>query len=253
MQTPDGQRYSLGPVSVLRFAQSLARSSRDARIALDTFLKTGSAMLSVDEGRMWELLAPLRVRWAAGPFMPRDQHYPSLGDRDNAMATIFEDLAVTEQAVGTLNRLASQGRQDPKLVQHLVKLAQKIKSPNQSTNSTYYGLGAPDVFEVGDTEPAVHTVEASEETLAFDTYQKNMAAAEDILKKARETMATIKKLASQGRKFSSVRASADVAAVTSKVSAICASTQLTDEWVAGDLSKLAARINHLHGLFHPKA
>lgn len=248
VQTPDGQRFALGSVSVLSFVSRLV-GSKAARQTLDEFLKSGEALVSVDDDRMWSVLAPKRSRWGAGPFMPSPQRDPSL--RKAIMTTIRQDLTACRKVIGHLNSLASQGKRDPVAVQQLMKLADKIKSPNQSTNSTYYNLGAPKVFEVGDAAPKPLTVEASD--LSFDAYEANMKLAEDILAKAEQTAATINELAAAGRKFNAARARADVARVTTKVASICSQTELTESWVREDLRKLAAKADQLHGLFHARA
>lgn len=167
------------------------------------------------------------------------------------MSTISEDLSAMRKVVGHLNALASQGKKDPGALAQLVKLAEKIKSPNQSKNQTYYNLGQPKVFEVGDTAPKPHTVNASD--LSFDVYEQNMRVANAILEKAKQTVATIGRLAARGKKFNAARARADVAAVTTKVASICSQTELTESWVRDDLGKLAARNDRLHALFHPRA
>ena len=249
VRTPDGQRFALGPVSVLSFVAKLVPSARVAQKALHRFLESGETLVSVDDDRMWSLLAPARGRWAAGPFMPS-----SLGDpspRTPSMSTIRDDLAALRKVVGHLNALASQSRTDQRAVAHLVKLADKIKSPNQSKNQTYYNLGSPKVFEVGDAAPKPHSVAASD--LAFDVYEQNMRVAQEILAKAGKTVARINRLASSGKRFNAARARADVAAVTTKVASICSQTELTESWVHNDLTKLAARTDELHGLFHPSA
>jgi hypothetical protein len=249
VQTPDGQKFSLGSVSVLSFVAKLVRSTNAAQKALSQFLKRGEALVSVDDDRMWALLAPTQSRWAAGPFMPPSQGDPSL--RIPIMSTIREDLSAVRKVIGHLNVLAAKGERDARAVQHLIKLADKIKSPNQSKNQTYYNLGQPKVHQVGDAAPKPHTVNASD--LAFDSYEQNMKLAKGILAKAEQTVATINRLASRGRKFNASRARADVAAVTTKVASICSQTELTESWVREDLTKLAARTDKLHGLFHPRA
>jgi|SRR5688572_3849265 len=247
VQTPDGQRFTLGPVSVLSFVARLVRDTKVARKALHQFLKTGETLLSVDDDHMWALLAPAASRWAAGPFMSPDEGDPSF--RKANMSTIREDLSALRKFVGHLNALASLGEQDPQAVQDLLRLANKIKSPNQSKNDTYYNLGTPKVFEVGDAAPKPHTVQASE--LSFDVYAENMRLARGILDKAGRTVATIDRLAKQGKRFNAARARADVAAVTTKVASICSQTELTESWVRTDLTKLASRTDQLHSLFHP--
>lgn len=167
------------------------------------------------------------------------------------MSTIDQDLAALETHISTLNRVA--GKIAPAKMQEghewLVRLAQKIKSPNQSNNATYYNLGAPVVHEVGDAEPKVHTVEASSTHLSFDVFKQNSVLAGDILSKSQETVEKIERLASAGKKFNAAKAKADVHAVTSKVAGILREVDLTKDWVRGDLEKLAAQADKLHGLF----
>lgn len=236
VRTPDGQKLSLGGVSALTFVAKLMRNSRVAQQALDEFLKTGEAMVAVDDERMWALLAPVRARWAsAGPFMPgRDG---DLSSKEPSMSTIKEDLGAVQRVIGHLNRLASQGRKDPNAVQDLIKLAGKINSAK--------------VFEVGDAAPKPHTVKASGD-LAFDVYEANMKVAQDILAKSQETVSTIDRLASQGKRFNVGRARADVARVTTKVASICNKTELTESWVHGDLARLGEQSDRLYRLFHPR-
>ena len=167
------------------------------------------------------------------------------------MATIHDDLTALENHIALLNKHAS--KVTPASLKEgqelLAKLAQKIKSPNQSQNGTYYNLGAPQVFEVGDAAPKPVTVNAGEESgLAYDAIQSNTSAAQQILAKAEATVAQIDKLAAAGKKFNAAKAKADVHGVTSKVAGIL-KMDLTASWVAGDLVKLAAKADHIHGLF----
>jgi len=159
------------------------------------------------------------------------------------MSTIFDDLTALETHIAALKeagvKKASNLQDGVKL---LFKLAGKIKSPNQSKNQTYYNLGAPQVFEVGDKA-------ASEDSgLSFDTYQANTELATGIIAKVEETSQKIAKLAKAGRKFNASKAQSDVKAVSDKVAGIL-KADLTAGWVKADLTKLAARAEELHGLF----
>lgn len=237
VKTPDGQKFSLGPVSVLDFVTKLSRSSGMARVTLDRFLRGEEAMLPVNEDRMWEILSPQKPRWAADSFISADQRLLPLNERQT-MGTIQTDLLAAENIIQQLNKLASESKIDAKLVGQLIQATGKIKSPNQSKNQTYYGLSS--------------TVEAaaSDDGLESTTYLANMEVAEDILKKAKETVSTIDRLAAEGKKFNSVQAKADVLKVTSRVASICDQTELVESWVGGDLQKLAKRSDELHALFH---
>jgi hypothetical protein len=170
------------------------------------------------------------------------------------MASIFEDLKAVEQHVGALKKQASEGKKASKAdVEALVHLAGKIKSPNQSTNKTYYNLGAPDVYEVGDTPPKVETAPTAKaagiQKLAYDTFKANADVADGVLSKAEATVSAIDRLATAGKRFNSVRAKLDVSEVTTKVAGIMQDADLTQPWVRGDLDKLATRMGQLHGLF----
>jgi len=243
VQTPDGSRYNLGPLSVLKFVTKLARPSQ-ARWVLDQFLGEGQAMLAVDEERMWALLAPKRSRWAA----EKGGEFPYGFVPVRLPMDIYEHLTRTERVVAYLDKKASFGETDPKAFEYLRKEAGKIQSPNQSDNSTYYGLGEVPVHEAADPAPEPHTVAASEH-LQFDVYDQNMRLARKILDWSRVTVATIDSKVAAGRKFDSNRAKFDVHALTSKVASICEGTSLTEEWVRGDLQKLADRSKGLLRMF----
>jgi hypothetical protein len=238
---PNGQKMNLGPISVLKFVTTLGKS-RVGRQVLDQVLTDGEAMLSVDEDRLWGLLTPTRARWgsADGSFMPPDRRTAR-----TTMSTIQEDLGHLEAHIAELRKHASNATPESLAEgrEILVRLAQKIKSPNQSKNQTYYNLGAPDVHEVGDKTADIE--------LSYDKAQANMTLAHQILAKAGETVVRIDKLAGAGKKFNAAKAKADVHAVTSKVAGIL-KMDLTASWVQEDLRKLANRTDHTHGLFLPK-
>lgn len=88
--------------------------------------------------------------------------------------------------------------------------------------------------------------------LAFDVFQANQETAQGILSTAEATVAKIDELVTAGKKFNAAKAKVDIYAVTSKVAGILAGTDLTASWIQDDLQKLAARADHLHGLFVPK-
>lgn len=259
VRTPDGQRFNLGSVSVLSFVTKLALGgNREAKRVLKDFLLGEEVMLRVDDERMWDLLAPRRIRWAADSFIPPDQQ--GTGN----MATIDTDLAALERHVQMLNKAA--GKVTPEKMAEgisiLVKLAGEIKSPNQSLNKTYYGLkpdlfevgdAAPKPFEVGDPMPKVETAKAaSVDDLNIDVYEANSKLATQILNRMEAVDQRIDQLVTAGKKFNASQAKADIHAVTSKVATIVSDIDLTTPWVKDDLQKLAARAGQLHGLFFPK-
>lgn len=302
VQIPDGQKFTLGRISVLNLVTKLASGIFEARKALQSFLDTGQALIAVDWDHMWKLFEPIRARWASdnGPFMAaanrslQGTDRVSETSRNTAMPTIREDLAALESHVAALNKHA--GHISPQKMAEgvaiLVKLANKIKSPNQSKNETYYGYGTPPLYEVGkeaatDKEGGkippqfLENIKKKKEEakgkgdegdkdqgkdqgkkdqgkeanlrLTYDTYQTNATTAQGIIALAEETEAQIDKLAAEGKKFKVAQAKADLHAVTSKVAGILKDTDLTQEWVQADLQKLAARADYLHGLFFPKS
>lgn len=232
VKTPDGLRYNLGTVSALRLVSTCA-PRHIVKKTLDTFLTYKEAMVSIDETKMWELLAPRRARWSS--MMPLCAPY----SQETTMDSIFADLTALETHITALKEASAKKASNLSAgVAHLVKLANKIKSPNQSTNSTYYNLGEPKVHEVGDKVAG----------LSYDTYVANSELATAITAKAEETVGQIDKLVTAGRKFNASRAKADVMAVSQKVAGILA-TDLTASWVKSDLTKLASRMDEIHGLF----
>lgn len=155
------------------------------------------------------------------------------------MNTFSDDLTLIERHIQALNEAASKKASNlADGVDYLKKLAGKIKSPNQSDNSTYYNLGAPKVHEVGDKVAG----------LAFDTVVENQEIANGLLAKAASTVQTIDKLAAAGRRFNANQAKADLKEATTKASGIL-TQDLTQSWVKADLQKLAARVERIHGLF----
>lgn len=249
---PSGQRMNLGPISVMAFVTAMVGKRHAPRI-LDAYLQDGEAFVNVDEASFWEMLTPRRSLWAGdGPFMACDPR-PSGTPMRTTMPTIHDDLKNLETHIAALNKHAGKVTPESLAEGHdlLTKLATKIKSPNQSKNDTYYGLGAPDVVEVGDAMPKPHTA-AAVPGLAFDVIEANTDLAQQILTQGEKVIVQIDKLAGAGRKFNASRAKADIHAVTSKVAGIL-KKDLSAEWVAGDLTKLAAKSDQIHALFFPKS
>jgi hypothetical protein len=266
VRTPDGQRFNLGPVSVLGFVAKLTSASA-ARRSLDTFLKSGEVMVPVDEDRMWAVLKPHRAIWSSsdGSFMPED-HRTTASSGRTATMTIDQDLAALETHIAALNEASSKKATNmAEGVEILVKLAGKIKSPNQSKNQTYYNLGEPKVETVKDAaekkvpdqskndaytnlgEPKVETVK--EAGLTYETFKSNTDLAVNIVAKVEETATKIDALVKAGRKFNAAKAKLDLHEVSSKIAGITRDVDITLPWVRSDLEKLASRADYLHGLF----
>jgi hypothetical protein len=167
VRMPDGQKFNLGSVSVLNFVTKLALGgSREARSALDAFLKGKEVMLQVDEDKMWGLLVPHRVRWAFDSFMTEDHRKRGI----NIMA-IGKDLGVLEAHVQKLHQAAAAKISAPKLAEGVGILVRLAKSVG-SDDSAYYGLDQPD--EASDPEPKIVK-------LAYDLHRANSTLASQTL------------------------------------------------------------------------
>jgi hypothetical protein len=266
VKTPDGQKFTLGPVSVAKFVGSLVRHGQ--RAALDQFLMSGETMVQVDLDQMWELLKPVRVRCADGSFMPllgTEERFSPMND----LQVIEASLQQAEKALSALTQKVAKGSSPKEIASArsaFVVTANKIKSPNQSKNQTYYGYGTPPVYEVGDAVPEPFTVDdktppvpeaptakSASLKLAYDVLQENSTVAGEILARLEETDSKIDSLVKLGKKFNATKAKADVHAVVSKVAGILRDVDLTQPWVRGDLDKLATRATQLHSLFIPKS
>lgn len=173
-------------------------------------------MLRVDDDKMWPLFAPRRARWASidGSFMPQDHR----------MNTLVQYVERAEKVVAHLNSKAASGQTDPKAVEYLQRLA----CPQPQNSAEFYGL---------------------EDTASLD-YQANLALAEGILEKTAQTSATIDRLSSEGKRFNSVRAKADVYRIARDVAGLCEAGFFTDSKVRSGLEKLASQADTLHQLFH---
>lgn len=258
VRLPDGQKFNLGPISVLSFVTKLALGgNRSARSILDGFLAGKEVLLRVDEDRMWELLAPRRTRWASDSFIGSQVTTQHKSPTGTITMTIDKDLGILEAHVEKLHKAASARVSTQKMaegVNLLVRLAKSVG--NQSDNSAYYGM-KPDLFEVGDPEPEIFEVgdpEPKVETtkLAYDIHKANSLLATQVLDQMESVNSRIDELVTAGKRFNATKAKADAYLVTSKIAGIVNEVDLTVPWVADDLKKLAAQAEHLHGLFFPK-
>lgn len=254
VRLPSGERMNLGAVSVLSFVHKAAKNARAARAALDGFLSSGEAMVSVDEERMWALLTPVRARWAsgvAGPFMTPDPRTT----RARFMSINEKALSDLETHVAALNKFASKA--SPKKLEEgraiLASLARKVVLAGEEQKDQAQAQEEPKDEQKAQEKPEEKSQQQGdkEASLSYDVIVANRGLADSILAKADETVKVIDRLASEGKKFNAARAKADVHAVTSKVAGIIRE-DLTQSWVGQDLHKLAAQADKLHGLFIPK-
>jgi hypothetical protein len=215
------------------------------RRSLDQFLMSGETMVSVDLDQMWDLLKPVRARFGTEvPFMA------SLGREESSHMHDFKafeaSLVQAEKALTLLTQKVAAGQGVASAKQAFVIAANKIKSPNQSKNETYYNLGEPKV-------EVAPTAKAAGMKLAYDVLEENSTIAGEILATLEETNSKVDTLVASGKKFNATAAKTDLHQVSTKVAGILRDADLTQSWVRDDLDKLSARANQLHGLFFSKS
>lgn len=265
---PDGTRFTLGAVSVLKLVTSLAKSGFVARRVLDAFLDEGQAVMSVDEDRLWGLLTPVRKRWAGVAL-------PLIRPLDRTSTEGFEPMTTPREMLHHLNaaeshvvalmkaastRAASQG-EDPlskaSVQAEITGLRAQVAAihltdfGDQSKNDAFVGLGQPkvDTVEDGYTPPASVSSPKTAQDGSFATLQENTAIAETIHEQVTATAEKVAKLVSAGKKFNHVKANQDLHAVESRLASLLSAVDLGVPWARKELDTLAVQANHLHGLF----
>lgn len=93
IQTPDGQRHMLGPVSVLKLVAGAVSSKRVARQVLEEFLENKQAMVSVDLDKMWELLPYKRARFSSINSLIRHDHHKPMESQDMTKTASYDTFA----------------------------------------------------------------------------------------------------------------------------------------------------------------
>jgi hypothetical protein len=148
VQMPDGQKYTLGPVSVLKLVSNLTRSARVARQTLDSFLRDKQVMMAVDLDRLWSLLPFKRSRYSStNPLMGRPNHRPSALENTMLKSASYDTfaahvelaeeivakVAATDEAV---NRLVAAGKRfnSVRAKQDLLKIASRVAEIAQNVD-----------------------------------------------------------------------------------------------------------------------
>jgi hypothetical protein len=165
----------------------------------------------------------------------------------NDLLAIEASLSQAEKILGVYARQAASGQMKgiETVRQDFIKAANKIKSPNQSKNQTYYNLGEPKV-------EVAPTAKSATEDLAYNVLQENSTVAGEILACLEETNDKVDALVTAGKKFNAARAKSDLHGVSTKVAGILRDADLTQPWVKADLTKLASRAKEIHGIFFSK-
>jgi hypothetical protein len=106
VQTPDGRKYSLGPVSVLTLVSGLVQSPRAIRAAMNEFLAKRQVQLQVDLEAMWKLLPVRRARYSSvGDSMDMDKW--KMGPSEPQIKTAADGNADLVESI--LRRVAEAG------------------------------------------------------------------------------------------------------------------------------------------------
>jgi len=166
VQVPDGQKFMLGPVSVLRLITGATKSARSARVALEEFLANGKTLVSLDLDRMWALLPFRRARYSStNPFMLEWDHSPM----ENAMRTasyetlishveLAEDI-VTKVAETdlTIDRLVAAGKRfdSARAKLDLLKIASRVVEIAQNVDLAQGWVGG-DLAELSAQASEIH-------------------------------------------------------------------------------------------------
>lgn len=253
---PDGVRYILGTVSVLKLVSALVVDRVMRRRALDDFNRTGQAMVALDVDRMFEFLAPKPLRKSArvSPLIHPQEQAPLTSKEGTHMTPqqlLSTRIAHLENTIREMNsRVASGSRVDADLVRNLRQAAISLPDfGDQSKNKAFYGLGEPTVDTVQDegwTPPAdvTHPVGKSASNL-----KASADAAESILLKVAEASDKVEALSAAGRRFNASKAQADLHRIASDVHALLENADMAEGWVRNDLTKLAQQADRIHSLF----
>jgi len=264
----EGQRFMLGPVSVLKLISKLA-PTRVARQALSEFLESKQVMLSVDLDKMWSLLPFHRARYSSvDPFMGRVDRNPLIFTRERNMsfasrlARIEEQLAVFGKHTasgGTVTNAMSARR-----VASLQALVGDLREAATAPDARTAGL-PPEFLEQQkkmkekseaksdkDEAKSDKDEKKSDKEASYDTFTTNMSVAEGIIEKVAASESAIDRLVTAGKRFNSVRAKADLHKIASKVAEIASDVDLAQSWVGGDLKALDKQASAIHTLFVPK-
>jgi hypothetical protein len=204
---PDGRQINLGSVSVLKLVTALVRGVNRCRKVLDTFLKNGQAVISVDLSDLEELLKPKRARWACHDdlFIPNVFRQPFRGASMNPETlqaeAINQQIAEIEKHVSLLEHTAREHaagslskEQVEGAIQSLSNIVSKLgqEPAEQSDNRSFYAaldqLAAAINF-VGTapkvTEAHVVGIQTLTANLSEATFGKLAAVDEDLMNELR--------------------------------------------------------------------
>jgi len=245
VQTPNGRKLSLGTVAPVKFVVELAPNSRAARQALDSFLKDGEGLLSVDLEKMLAMLEPKRSRWATDAFIPSDLQQME----KSALDLAWVDLLLS-RAEAHVRKLASTP--SPRGVASLEQTIQHLCHPQQASFEGRLAAVEQAVVSMG-RRPTPQKAEAFTRLvgqLRSPKFAVELAAS--VLFEVGETNERIDTLVKEGKRFNSLQAKAELAKVVNAVAGI-STYDLTVPEVRDELVKTACRADDLHKLFFHKS
>jgi len=166
VQVPDGQRFMLGPVSVLRLITGAVKSARAARVALEEFVATGKTIVPVELDRMWELLPFRRARYSStNPFMHEWDHSArELEMKTASYDTLIAHVEMAEDIVNkvaetdlTIDRLVAEGKRfdAARAKSDLLKIASRVAEIAEHVDLAQGWVGA-DLAELSAKAQEIH-------------------------------------------------------------------------------------------------
>lgn len=270
---PDGLKLMVGQVAMSKLVAECSRGGREARRALDEYLKNGEAVIALDLDKVAEMTAPPKGRWVAGgvsSLIPPQDRAPTtvsgsqiVMNKSAEIDTSLSDKATAEAIKNQVFRIEQQialisghaGEASPGSIGQNIQKDEVSKlrdlvtwlrrgSPygNQSKNDTYYGL--PETTPGGDSARKQASTEGSAVSLS-----ENGLLADATLSKIEATSNKIDLLVTAGKKFDHVKAKGDLFKVASSVQGLLKDADLAAPWVKGELTKFAEEAKRLHGLF----
>lgn len=270
---PDGLKLMVGQVPMSKLVAECSRGGREARRALDEYLKNGEAVIALDLDKVAELTAPPKSRWVAGAVSslipPQDRASMTVSGSQTVMNksaeidTSLSDKATAEAIKNQVFRIEQQialisghaSEASPGSIGQNIQKDEVAKlrdlvtwlrrgSPygNQSKNDTYYGL--PETTPSGESARKQASTDGSAAALS-----ENGLLADATLSKIEATSNKIDLLVTAGKKFDHVKAKGDLFKVASSVQGLLKDADLAAPWVKGELTKFAEEAKRLHGLF----
>lgn len=171
VQMSDGQKFMLGPVSVLRLITGVSKSKGLAKKSLDTFLTNKQVMMAVDLDRLWSLLPFQRARYSStNPLMRGSDHSPELTenpmiksasyDTFSAHVEIAEDIVAKVAATDeVIDQLVTAGKRfdAARAKQDLHKIASRVAEIAQNVDLAQPWVGN-DLSELADQAAKIQSL-----------------------------------------------------------------------------------------------